>query len=201
MSRRTKLPPLTAAQQAMVTDNIRLARWYTKRARQPGECRHEVYQACLEGLVRAVQGYDAERGVRFGYYASIWMRSKVQRMREFRRRSSLVFPQRYDKPDGPKVLFGGLTGTLADRRDRRHDQDGFEAIIKVVDPRMRQMLRMRFVDGKHWLEIGQELGLSKQRVGQLMTKAFVRLTEEARRLRSREANTELATLIHRGMAS
>lgn len=44
----------------------------------------DYFQAGIEGLVRAVEMFDASRGFKFSTYAHRWIRSKMQREREVR---------------------------------------------------------------------------------------------------------------------
>jgi RNA polymerase sporulation-specific sigma factor len=63
----------------LVTRNMRLVGYYTRRYRLSGPDRQDLEQAGFQGLIHASHKFDPARSNRFVTYASYWIRSYLQR--------------------------------------------------------------------------------------------------------------------------
>lgn len=67
------------AREALVVRNLRLVMKWASRYRGTGLPFEDLVQEGTTGLLRALELYDPDRGVKFGTYASWWIRQAIQR--------------------------------------------------------------------------------------------------------------------------
>ena len=187
------------------------------------------------GLLRALQSFDPERGVRLSSYASFWIRAfvlkfiidnrRLVRIGTTRDQRDVFFGRTKDAglPDEGRALLeqhikGGetaLDAPHATRSGRRVDhwadahtappdlacEEAEErAMLKAallefeqdLDPRTRQIFRARWESEEQATlrELGQELGLSRERVRQIDERTLARLRtflEDRQTLHDRQA--------------
>jgi RNA polymerase sigma factor (sigma-70 family) len=79
-SKRSPLPPLNAAQQRLVQDNMRLACWLARQAGRNANTSRmpDLIQTAIMAMCRAAQRWDPARGIAFGTYASPACRRAVR---------------------------------------------------------------------------------------------------------------------------
>ena len=153
------------------------------------------------GLIHAASRYDHQRGVRFITYAAFWVRKAILkaladqasliRVPSYQRRKSPT-PAPYCRPvplDDTARADGRarLIDILIDHRAKTPEHDlgqreeiaHLSRVLRGLGERQRRVIDMRYgLAGERVLtlkEIGDQLGLSKERVRQIETEALARL--------------------------
>ena len=159
----------TALRQRIIEENINLVYAIAKRRFRridPGEL---IGVGC-EGLMRAVDRFDPERGYEFSTYASRAIWSHMLRSLSQARPTAELF-------DGLSVPERGGDRLLA--------QEAAGLINRLPD-RQRRAVWLRFWRDKKLEDIGKEMGISKERARQLILHGITRLREMYGLPRSRD---------------
>lgn len=171
----------------------------------------DLFQEGLIGLDTAVMRFDLTRGTRLSTVADYWMRQKMQRWRmerqhairvPRRRQAECRGPASDGEPDDvsraraamlPMSSLDAKTGdglSFADTLEARPEHSPRETAedlrrmwdaIDKLGPRERGILVDRCLLGKTLEEIGDKLGVTKERVRQIQLTATRRLAVEFRR--------------------
>jgi RNA polymerase primary sigma factor len=164
-----------------------------------------IHEGCL-GLLKAIERFDPERGARFMTYAAFWVRKGIldalavqPRMvrvpRYHRERKSIVFREvRLDEPvaaDRSRSLGDGLSDSsrplAADALIEREAIARMRRELRTLPAREQAVLASRFGlaggSALTLLEVGNRLGLSRERVRQIEGEALARLRTALRRHR------------------
>ena len=189
---------LTAEQSALVEQHYPLARSYATKHVLPHEDRRELAQVGAVGLMRAVQKFDPSKGFQFSTYATWWIIKSVKR---WRLRQDLVHVPEYQKSRKVqrrryrKFAFHARNPYLS--LDERVGQDRWDCLIdprsiaeeplydeddldwlaralRTLGVRERVVLQLRY-QGLPYVEIGVVLGVSRERVRQLVVRALGKL--------------------------
>jgi RNA polymerase primary sigma factor len=223
----------------MVSRHLGHVRRFVERFAERGLDPDDLLQEGAIGLLRAVELFDAGRGIRFWTYASWWVRQSIfralddkeelirvpvhvrEKMRQLRRmqeRSSLRgegIPSAAEIADrlgisitmvkqllaGDERLFGteAFDDAALDELERRNDRpfdDPYSqaaqaeltqivnSMLLDLDPRAERVLRLRFglgLDEDHTLEeVGQEFGVTRERIRQIEAKSLRKLAHPVR---------------------
>ena len=139
----------------------------------------EAIQAGRRGLWRAILGYDPGRGTTFATYAYraimkyVWAAVKSERRR-----------LRREVPVGVLVLYGYQSGSdPAELRDQQEIRQSLLSLVKRLPKRLRRVITAYYgLQGKEpqtLQAIGNQLGLTRERVRQLRNEALVWLRQPA----------------------
>jgi len=137
----------------------------------------DLAQLGTMGLLRAIKGFDPERGVTFSTYAAWWIRAFIGRgIADQRRLVRVPVNAQAGVPSeatvavvdelsegmtrGTAVLSTPPSGTLGVSLDAE------KAYAAISDERTRKVVRMRMA-GHELHEIGDEIGICRERVRQL----------------------------------
>jgi RNA polymerase sigma factor (sigma-70 family) len=162
-----------------------------------------VNEGCV-GFLKAIRRFDSGNGARFMTYASFWMRKaildalldqpRMVRVPRYQRMKRAAIPRevRLDAP-----VDSERSGTFAERLADPHALHPgavmiesetiarLRAALLALRPREREVLASRFgLDGRPTLtllEVGVQLGLSRERVRQIETAALARLRKSLER--------------------
>ena len=139
----------------------------------------EAVQAGRIGLWKAILGFDPQRGYQFSTYAypaivhRVWQAVKIHcrdHRRAHRTREWVLFFPVWEA--GP-----------AQRQAEREVQVCLQTMVKRLPKRLQRIIRNRYaLDGQPWqtlAAIGQEMGLTKERIRQLQVEALVWLRHPA----------------------
>lgn len=163
----------------IIVVNERLVkRLITKRGVSP-KFYDEAFAAACEGLLSAIENFDASTGTKFSTYASTCINNQLNdnyNRRKREGRESATEPETLDRllPPSPAVVFELIQG-----EDRR--ALGRWCLSQIECPRTRKVLELRLgLDGGEPLtlrEIGGILQCTAQRVQQLEKEAYKLLWE------------------------
>jgi RNA polymerase sigma factor (sigma-70 family) len=168
---------LSEEQQKLVTDNLPLAYHYCKKRPIPGLDRDENESEALFCLTRAAANFDPALGYKFSTFAwSVWInhRKDAHRQSQMETKGYLTAQTAYhddkakmfdpqDKQPGPDEI--------AEKKDELEDK---LKRFSVLDLRAKEVLQKR-MEGKTLFEIGQELGITRERVRQIEKSAIYRI--------------------------
>ncbi len=175
-----------AAKNQIIQANLRLVVSIMKRYVNENDGTFELISEGNISLMRAVEKFDYTRGFRFSTYAS-WaiQRNNARYFADDVRRRMRFQTSRDDAlADCPQEHFDPFQAERA--QEKRADQ--VAQVLKRLEKRDRQIIERRFglagnQESKTLKEIGEEMGVSKERVRQLERRAMERLGELAREAR------------------
>ena len=223
-----------AAREELISRYASLARRLARRYLNTSELYEDLYQVAQLGLVKAVDGYDPDRGFPFTAYAvptilgelrrhfrsSSWSahvpRAAQERALEVRDAERALAEQNGRSPsvselaqfmelsiddvlDGMQALSAlgsisldaprhGEAGedevpyaeTLGDEDPRYElvemDMD-LAAALRVLEPRQREILRLRFVEELSQSQIAERVGVSQMQISRLLARCVAHLRE------------------------
>jgi len=175
---------LSAAQQRLVERHLHLAdqiaRWFGRTT--PPHVRAEVASIARHGLVLAAAAFHPDCGHSFGRFARGRIRGLVSH--ELRRRSVAANDVLLDAPgpDGERAELGdayadgmlacvtgdgsrraslGPEAELAERHDGAYVSAALALARAELEPRARELLRLRYEERLEWREIAGRLGVSE----------------------------------------
>jgi RNA polymerase sigma factor (sigma-70 family) len=162
--------------------NLRLVVSIAKRHAAQTDNFFELLSDGNMSMLRAVEKFDFSRGNKFSTYAT-WaiMKNYARSIPDERRRR-----ERFQT--GKEELFDIAPDTRSDEQEllSSAEQKAHEVnrLLEYLDPRERQILRMRAgldnAEGMTLEEIGQQLGITKERVRQLNVRIINKLRTIAR---------------------
>ena len=161
----------------IVRQNIGLVHGCILRFSDPGLDRDELEGEGMFALVRAVDGFDPWRGIRLSTYAYNSIRRALilvsQKATKHRHLLSMVLESREQLSSKPA---GGLDGLRWDRVNQALQRNA-----PMLSPREATVLGWRYpTDGgvtKTLGEVGDDLGISKERVRQIQQSAVQKLRD------------------------
>lgn len=184
-----------AAKERLINANLRLAAKIAYRYRSAYPDLLDLIQEANMGLIRAVDGYDPERGTRFTTYAAFWMRATVIRFILTHSRNVRIKSHKPGEPKGPAREYSidgpldshaapGEGGTLGDtlmapgpspEQEVARDELKSKLDDKLDEFSSRLEDRDRFIFEKRFGErervslraLGTTIGVCQERVRQL----------------------------------
>jgi RNA polymerase sigma factor (sigma-70 family) len=188
--RRRRCPPRASralSREALFRENLALAYYVGgKRSIPPAFDRDDVIQAGLIALWEASRTYNPARG-KFSMHAAIRLRDHISRYLQQRRNKPLLQTPRLVGVDGV------VEDALAQAPAREDDQDAAVDVRQVlgqllgeIPSRHREAVELRFGlrTGKPapLSEVGEKLGVTRERARQMIGQALKGLRRAARRL-------------------
>ena len=171
-----------ALKDQLISCNMRLVVSIAKRHAGQVENFFDLLSDGNMSLLRAVEKFDFSRGNKFSTYAS-WaiMKNFARSIPEEKRRR-----ERY--VTGKEDLFDIAPDNRTDEHEvvssAEQDAHRVNRLLEYLDPRERQIIRMRAgldnAEGMTLEEIGQQLGITKERVRQLNVRIMNKLRVIAR---------------------
>lgn len=133
----------------------------------------DLYSVGLIGLLKAIRTFDPERGVPFAAYAYGGVRKGMSNW-FVKRNRQLRMPLLGDDEafDSVEDYREPATDILVEKADRAVL---LRRVLEMVPERWRTVLWLRTVDGKTLEEIGEVLGVTRERVRQLYLNALGRI--------------------------
>lgn len=185
-----------------IKDNERLVDKFISQSKYDKvEDREEFKQVCMIGLWRALEKYDESRGVKFGYYAYIYMQSEATRY--FRNNHWLGGYRACTS--SPKPLYGEdenivsksdkgdrtcekscIFDTLKDEKDYIEDfinNQGDKELVKdliealILSIKEEQIIDLYYFKNKTTLEISKILKCSKETIYSILKRVPLEMKE------------------------
>jgi RNA polymerase sigma factor (sigma-70 family) len=160
-----------------------LAGHLVKRYRlPPGLERDDVLQAARLGIVLAAQRYDPSRGAPFASYAAWWVRGQIlAAIQEHLRQPALLADLVGEDDEGRRAYQDLLHAPEGPDQDAAPD---VAQLLRVLPRRRwRKVVSLRYgLDGKGERtreEVAQLMGVTKQRVCQILARALTRMRRTA----------------------
>jgi len=150
----------------------------------------ELHALVVEGFWQAQRLFDKRRGNQFSTYAWYWAKQNVQRgmaavmglkSHHMQDPAYETIKSRVLKTvslnaeyagEGERSLAGTIAGRPEDDNWQRWPPDFWERVKKALDPRYYQVIEMRYRQGLTLEEAGNALGITRERIRQLETKAL-----------------------------
>jgi len=172
---------ISSVKDLLINCNMRLVVSIAKRHSAQTENIWELLSDGNMSLIRAVEKFDYSRGFKFSTYAS-WAI-----MKNFARSIPDEKHHRERYLTGHEELFEAAPDTRSDESEimasAEHARDMAHQFLNRLSPRDREIIRLRAgIDNSEGMtleEIGQRLGITKERVRQLHVRAMRQLREMA----------------------
>lgn len=167
-----------AVKEMLINANMRLVVSIAKKHATPSEGFNELVSDGNMSLIRAVEKFDFGRGFKFSTYASWAIMKNFARSipDEKHRRERFV--------TGHDEVFEIAPDTRSDEHELLASQErakhSVNRLLEYLEPREREIIRMRagmddHAKGMTLEEIGQQFGITKERVRQLNARAMKKL--------------------------
>jgi RNA polymerase sigma factor (sigma-70 family) len=173
--------PMTPEQSRLASDNLGLAFAMARKFSGKGIDDDELLSLAQEALCRAAKCYERDRGFKFSTYACraivLGFAAKLGRMNNG---AKLVkFPQSLDQyRDGDERQH---MADIADRRpglsERMSNGELYERAMACLDERQRTVILLRYQMNWTLEEIGDTLGVTKERARQIQQEALSQCRE------------------------
>ena len=170
-----------AVRDRLIQCNMRLVISIARKFVNPTDSFDEMLSEGTVALMNAVEKFDFDRGFRFSTYAHLSVTRALSRLvkRNHKRRSRQIG---LDGPSGDK--FEDLSRPAAADREEETQRELLGRLLHKLDRRERLIVRARYALGSHrkrktCRELGQRLGISKERVRQIEQRAIARIKEYA----------------------
>jgi RNA polymerase sigma-B factor len=171
-------PPL-AARRRLIEHHLPLVRSIALRYAGGGEPLEDLVQIGSIGLIKAVDRYDADRGVALGAYAAPFIAGEIRH--HLRDRCAPVRVPRRLQQEGVRVVAVGLDcagDAHADPMAETRDRLAIVAALRALRPRERRIVQLRFVEDLSQAQIARRTGLSQVHVSRMLRGALIRLRDE-----------------------
>ena len=186
-----------AAREKLVEGNLRLVLSVIQRFSGRGENADDLFQVGCVGLLKAIDNFDTSQNVRFSTYGVPMIIGEIRRYlrdnssirvsrsmrdtayRVLQAREKLQREQQRVSLFEPIYSDGGDAVCVMDQvRDNKNtDEDWLEQIalkeaMARLSERERQILALRYSDGKTQMEVSSEIGISQAQVSRLEKNAI-----------------------------
>ena len=165
------------ARHELIERHLPLVRTLARRYAGHEESLEDLVQVGAIGLIKAVDRYDAGRGVALGAYATPAIAGEIRH--HLRDRSGPVRVPRRLAAAGLRVTAVPLEcvadpGQAGDPVERL----ALGAALRRLHPRERQVVHLRFVEDLSQAQIAARIGLSQVHVSRTLRRALHRLRDE-----------------------
>ena len=180
------------AREPLITHNLRLVVYIARKFESPGASGEDLISIGTIGLIKAVNTFSPEKGIKLATYASrcieneilMYLRKSVQLRHEI----SIDDPLNTDG-DGNELLLSDLLGSDADSVGRDVEKEAEKATlllaVEKLAPREKQIMELRYglysTKEHTQKEVADILGISQSYISRLEKKILTRLRHELQR--------------------
>jgi RNA polymerase sigma-B factor len=172
--------PPPAARRRLIERHLPLVRSVARRYAGGVEPLEDLVQVGSIGLIKAVDRYDAGRGVSFAAYATPFVAGEIRH--HLRDRCGPVRVPRRLQAEGVRVVAVGLDcagdAAQADPAAQTQERLALGAALRALRPRERRILQLRFAEDLSQAQIASRTGLSQVHVSRTLRGALARLRDE-----------------------
>jgi RNA polymerase sigma-B factor len=165
-----------AARRRLIEHHLPLVRAIARRHAGAGEPLEDLVQVGAIGLIKAVDGFDAGRGVPFGAYAAPFIAGEIRH--HLRDRCAPVRVPRRLQAEGVRVTAVALEEAAHDPMALAHERLALGAALRSLAPRERRIVLLAFVGDLSQAQIARRIGLSQISVSRTLRSALGRLHEQ-----------------------
>ena len=166
------------ARAQVIEQNLPLVRHLARRFSRPSEPLDDLVQAGAIGLIKAVDGFRAERGRDLGAYAVPTIVGELRRHVRDRRAA-------WETPDGPARYGGHPAVPDAERAEAGSELETDLAEtrqlvregLRALDPRERRIVALRFYRDLSQERIAEEVGLSQVQVSRVLASSLSKMRD------------------------
>lgn len=177
------------ARQILIERNLRLVAHIVKKYQSVGEDAEDLISIGTIGLIKAISGYDEEKGSRLATYAARCIDNELLMMLRMRKKTakdvSIYEPIGTDK-EGNEINLLDVTlfhqEDFAEELQKREDVQKIRMLVEtMLPPREKEIITLRYgFSGEEELtqrEIGERLGISRSYVSRIEKKALAMLKQ------------------------
>jgi RNA polymerase sigma-B factor len=170
-----------AARHELIERHLPLVRRVARRFAGHDEPLEDLVQIGTIGLIKAVDRYDAGRGVDLGAYATPAITGEIRH--HLRDRSAPVRVPRRLQEEGVRVSAVSLDAVAeqsdaADPHADTQERLALGSALRSLQPRERRLLQLRFVEDLSQSQIAARTGLSQVHVSRSLRLALHRLRDQ-----------------------
>jgi RNA polymerase sigma-B factor len=170
-----------AARHELIERHLPLVRRVARRFAGHDEPLEDLVQIGTIGLIKAVDRYDAGRGVDLGAYAKPAITGEIRH--HLRDRSAPVRIPRRLQEEGVRVSAVSLDAVAeqsdaADPHADTQERLALGSALRSLQPRERRLLQLRFVEDLSQSQIAARTGLSQVHVSRSLRLALHRLRDQ-----------------------
>lgn len=176
------------ARNKLIEHNLRLVAHVVKKYESSGEDMEDLISIGIIGLIKAINTFNNERGVRLATYAARCIDNEVlmhlRNIKKMKQEVSLYDPIGFDKEGNEISLIDILTtdNEIIDAVEMRIQEEKIRSKMETLTRRERQVIEMRY-GLFHGLkitqrEIAKKLGISRSYVSRIEKRAVKKLTRE-----------------------
>ena len=177
------------AREPLITHNLRLVVYIAKKFETPGAGVEDLISIGSIGLIKAVNTFQVDRGIKLATYASRCIENEIlmylRKSAQLRHEVSIDDPLNVDW-DGNELLLSDLLGSDPDTVHRDIEQEAERSLLRsAVDrlaPRERKIMVLRFGLGSSrehtQKEVADRLGISQSYISRLEKRIIHRLRRD-----------------------
>ncbi|MDD3893474.1 MAG: RNA polymerase sporulation sigma factor SigK [Syntrophomonadaceae bacterium] len=176
------------ARNCLIEHNLRLVAHVVRKYESSGEDMEDLISIGTIGLIKAINTYNEERGVRLATYAARCVENEVlmhlRNIKKLKKEVSLYDPIGYDKEGNEISLIDVLTtdNEIVELVETKLQEEKIRGKISILNKRERQVIEMRYglFDGlkETQREIARKLGISRSYVSRIEKRALKKLIKE-----------------------
>lgn len=176
------------ARNKLIEHNLRLVAHVVKKYESSGEDLEDLISIGTIGLIKAINTFNGERGVRLATYAARCIENEVlmhlRNIKKMKQEVSLYDPIGYDKEGNEISLIDILTtdNEIIDAVEMKIQEEKIRGKMEALTRRERQVIEMRYglFHGfkETQREIAKKLGISRSYVSRIEKRAVKKLIRE-----------------------